>query len=39
LEDDDELAEIKRKYGKGELLSGEVKKILSDILVTYVSDF
>lgn len=39
LEDDDELAEIKRKYGKGEMLTGEVKKILSDTLCEFVKDF
>ena len=32
LEDDDKLAEIKEKYGKGEMMTGEVKQILIDTL-------
>lgn len=32
LEDDDKLEEIKQKYSKGELLTGEVKAILIEVL-------
>jgi len=32
LEDDEKLKEIGDKYSKGELLTGEVKKILIDLL-------
>ena len=32
LEDDEKLAEIKKNYTSGELLTGELKKILIDIL-------
>ena len=32
LEDDDKLEEIKQKYEKGEMLTGEVKKILIEVL-------
>lgn len=32
LEDDEKLEEIKQKYSKGEMLTGEVKKILIDTL-------
>lgn len=32
MEDDDELEDIKQKYSKGELLTGEVKAILIGIL-------
>ena len=38
LEDDDKLAEIKDKYGKGELLSGEVKNILISLLQVVVKN-
>ncbi len=38
LEDDDKLAEIKDKYGKGELLQGEVKKILIAIIQEVVKN-
>jgi tryptophanyl-tRNA synthetase len=32
LEDDEQLADIGRKYASGELLTGEVKKILIGVL-------
>jgi tryptophanyl-tRNA synthetase len=32
LEDDDKLAEIGQKYGKGEMQTGEVKAILIEVL-------
>jgi len=32
LDDDDKLADIADKYGKGEMLTGEVKKILIECL-------
>ena len=39
LEDDDQLADIKEKYAKGELLTGEVKKILIEVLQKFVKEF
>jgi tryptophanyl-tRNA synthetase len=39
LEDDDKLQEIKEKYGKGEMLTGEVKKILIEVIQEFVRDF
>ena len=39
LEDDDKLQEIKDKYSKGEMLTGEVKTILADVITKYVEDF
>eukprot|EP01117_Protostelium_nocturnum_P003069 TRINITY_DN1400_c0_g1_i2.p1 TRINITY_DN1400_c0_g1~~TRINITY_DN1400_c0_g1_i2.p1 ORF type:complete len:397 (+),score=105.80 TRINITY_DN1400_c0_g1_i2:240-1430(+) len=38
LEDDEKLASIAEKYSKGQMLSGEVKKILTDILVDRVQN-
>lgn len=35
MEDDDELAEIGEKYKKGELLTGEVKAILIEIMSSF----
>ena len=32
LEDDDKLEEIRSKYGKGEMMTGEVKKVLIETL-------
>ena len=39
LEDDDKLAEIKDKYSKGELLTGEVKKVLIECLQEFLKEF
>lgn len=39
LEDDDKLAEIKEKYGKGEMLTGEVKAILIDCISEFLREF
>lgn len=39
LEDDDRLAEIKQKYGSGEMMTGDVKKILIEVLQKFVADF
>ena len=39
FEDDEKLAEIKSKYEKGEILTGEVKKILAECITDYVLDF
>ena len=39
LEDDDQLEEIRQKYSKGELLTGEVKAILIECLQNFVADF
>ena len=38
LEDDKELEEIYSKYRKGELLSGEVKKILIDEVNKFLAE-
>jgi len=39
LDDDVKLADIKEKYGKGELLTGEVKAILIEVLQKFIADF
>lgn len=39
LEDDEKLKEIGEKYGKGELLTGEVKAILSEVIADFVTQF
>ena len=39
LEDDAKLAEIKEKYGKGEMLTGEVKQILVECLCEFLAEF
>ena len=39
MEDDVKLAEIKQKYAAGEMLTGEVKKILIEILQEFVKNF
>lgn len=39
LEDDEQLAEIKEKYKSGEMLTGEVKKILIEVLQKFVKEF
>ena len=36
LEDDDKLEEIRDKYGKGEMLTSEVKKILVEVLTKLI---
>ena len=36
LEDDDKLEDIRVRYGKGELLSGEVKKELISVMQVFV---
>lgn len=36
LDDDDKLNEIGEKYKSGELLSGEIKKILIDVVVDLI---
>ena len=38
-DDDEKLAEIADKYGKGEMLTGEVKQILISCLQDFVADF
>lgn len=38
MEDDEQLAEIGRKYSSGEMLTGEVKKILIGVLQKVVGD-
>lgn len=39
LEDDDKLAEIKEKYGKGEMMTGEVKAVLIECLNGFLKEF
>ncbi|CAB3246343.1 unnamed protein product [Arctia plantaginis] len=39
LEDDDRLAEIKKQYESGEMLTGELKKIAIDTITHYVQDY
>lgn len=39
LEDDDKLEEVRQKYGKGEMLTGEVKALLIDCLQKFVASF
>ena len=39
MEDDDKLEEIKQKYSKGGLLTGEVKAILIEVLQKFVANF
>lgn len=39
LEDDEQLEQIRRDYGSGAMLTGEVKKILIDLLATRVEEF
>ena len=39
LDDDEQLKDIEQKYGSGEMLTGEVKKILIDCLTKFVTDF
>ena len=39
LEDDDKLAEIEKKYALGEMLTGEVKTILIEVLQKFVREF
>jgi len=38
MEDDDKLNEIKEKYGKGEMMTAEVKDILIKVLQDIVSE-
>jgi len=38
LEDDEKLEEIKQKYGKGEMLTSEVKKVLIDVLSKLITE-
>lgn len=39
FEDDEKLAEIADKYGKGEMMTGEVKQILIECLQKFVAEF
>jgi tryptophanyl-tRNA synthetase len=38
LEDDEKLAEIKDKYGRGEMMTGEVKAILIDCINAFLKE-
>lgn len=39
LDDDEKLAEIAEEYGSGRMMTGEVKDLLSDILVDLIETF
>jgi tryptophanyl-tRNA synthetase len=39
LESDERLTEIKEKYGKGEMMTGEVKAILIEVLTQFITEF
>jgi tryptophanyl-tRNA synthetase len=39
LEDDDKLEEIYNNYKKGELLTGDLKKMVIEVLQQYVQEF
>jgi tryptophanyl-tRNA synthetase len=39
MDDDKQLEDIKQKYSKGELLTGEVKAILIDVINKFLKDF
>lgn len=39
LEDDEQLEDIRVKYSKGELLTGEVKKVLIDCISEFLRQF
>jgi tryptophanyl-tRNA synthetase len=39
MEDDDKLEDIKQKYKKGELLTGEVKAILIETLNEFMAEY
>ena len=38
LEDDDKLEEVRVKYGSGEMLTSEIKKLLISVLTKLVKD-
>lgn len=39
LEDDEKLEEVRVKYSKGEMLTGEVKQLLIKVLQEFVKEF
>lgn len=39
LDSDDRLVEIEDKYGRGEMTTGEVKQVLTDVLTQFIIDF
>lgn len=39
LEDDEKLAEIMDKYGKGEMMTSEVKQLLIEVLSKFLKEF
>ena len=39
LEDDEKLEEIRVKYSKGDMLTGEVKQVLIKVLQDFVKEF
>jgi tryptophanyl-tRNA synthetase len=39
MEDDEKLSHIKEKYGKGEMMTGDVKNILIECLNEFLAEF
>ena len=39
LEDDEQLEDIRKKYGSGEMMTGEVKQVLIGVLQKFIADF
>jgi tryptophanyl-tRNA synthetase len=39
LEDDEKLEDIRKKYSSGEMMTGEIKQILIEVLQKFVADF
>jgi tryptophanyl-tRNA synthetase len=39
MEDDARLEEIRQKYGSGEMMTGEVKNAVIEVLQKFVADF
>jgi len=39
LDDDEKLEDIRQKYSKGEMLTGEVKNILIEVIQKFLKDF
>lgn len=39
LEDDEQLEDIRQKYSKGEMLTGEVKQVLIEVIQKFLKEF
>ena len=39
LEDDEQLEDIRKKYGSGEMMTGEVKQVLIGVLQKFIAEF